>query len=485
MMDLSSIESLPEERRNALLRQSDWRFLLRREDSPVAEPLTIGFPSRRALAAAQATLMAGGELLCTWRAPRLRGTQRARRRLNRAGFVDLRVLWPGPLPHRLPQFWLSPESPAAIDHLLTSRPAGSRLQRVLRPLWRLLARLGLLAPVFVLSRAPGGQVPDRSAEDPLTPYIPADSPCLLLTGGQRSINKVVALRFTPGETRPTTVIKFARLPEADLALEREGAALEAVARSRPNLDGVPRLLARGRRSGGRALVESAIYGKPLIDVLSPQSFEPLAQRVTGWLIGLAEGGALATDDWEGRLLREPLAEFERNFEDVLSAGTVSATRTLLDELKGLPQVCEHRDCSPWNVILGENGAPALLDWESAEPRGLPGLDLAYFLANSAFVLEGALESGRTRETYARLLDPTTPLGAVALRCSDEYRARLGLSPRTYAGLRVLCWIVHSRSDYRHLEIETAGVPQRERLRNSTYLGLLEEELRQLGEKERE
>ncbi|MDX6602105.1 MAG: hypothetical protein QOF13_1307 [Solirubrobacterales bacterium] len=483
-MDQTSIESLPEERRNALLRRNDWRFLLRREDSlPAAEPPRIGFPSRRALTAAQRTLPAGGELLCTWRVPRLRGTQRARQRLGQAGFTDLRLLWPGPLPQRLPQFWLPPESPAAIDHLLASRPAGSRLHTALRPLWRLVARLGLLAPVFVLARAPGGAAPEGPADDPLTPYLTADSPCLLLTGGHRSINKVVALPFAPGEAKPAAVVKFARLSEADLALEREAAALEAVERSHPGLDGVPRLLARGRRAGGRALVESAIYGKPLIGALSPQSFEGLAGRVTEWLVGLAEGSPATAGDWKERLLDGPLAEFERNFGDVASPGTVGAARTLLDELDGLPQTCEHRDCSPWNVILAESGAPTLLDWESAEPRGLPGLDLAYFLANAAFVIEGALESGRTREIYRHLLDPATSLGAVAARCGDQYCARLGLSPRTYAGLRVLCWIVHSRSDYRHLEIEAAGPPRPERLRDSTYLGLLEEELRQFSGKE--
>jgi hypothetical protein len=483
VMDRTSIESLPEEQRNALLRRNDWRFLLRSEKSPsAAEPLRIGFPSRRALAGAQRSLVAGGELLCSWRVPRLRGTQRARRRLGQAGFTDLRVLWPGPLPHRLPQFWLPPDSSAAIDHLLAGRPAGSRLQKALRPLWRLAARLGLLAPVFVLARAPGG-TPDRLKQDSLAPYLSPGSPCLLLTGGRRSINKVVALSFSPDETRPTAVVKFARLPEADRALEREAAALEAVERSHPGLDGVPRLLARGRRAGGRALAESAIYGEPLIGALSPQSFEPLARRVTEWLIDLAEGSAPATGDWRERLLDGPLAEFERNFGEVASPGTVRAIRTLFDQLDGLPQVCEHRDCSPWNVILCES-APALLDWESAEPRGLPGLDLAYFLANAAFVLEGALESGRTREAYARLLDPATPPGAVAARCRDEYCARLGLSPQTYVCLRVLCWIVHSRSDYRHLEIEAAGPPRPERLRDSAYLGLLEEDLGRLGRKER-
>ena len=155
---------------------------------------------------------------------------------------------------------------------------------------------------------------------------------------------------------------------------------------------------------------------------------------------------------------------------------VARARHRLDDLGDLPEACEHRDCSPWNVVLTADGDPGLLDWESAEPHGLPGLDLAYFLANCAFVLDGALESGGTRESYARLLDPATPYGAVAAACAAEYCERLGIDADAYARLRLLCWIVHCRSDYRHLTMAAAGTPSPEALRGSAFLGLVEAEL---------
>jgi hypothetical protein len=477
-MGQTAIESLPEERRNALLRRQDWRFLLRGSSAPAADaPHAIGFPSRRAIAAARAALPEGGELLCSWRLPRPWGTQRARRRLERAGFSDLRLLWPGPLPHRLPQFWLPPDSPAAIEHLLASRPPSSSLQAALRPLWRLAARLGLLAPVFVLARLPAGDAV-TNAEDELAPYLGGDTPCLLLSGGNRSINKVVALPFPPGAPRPAAVVKFSRLPEAEQALGREAEALESLARTQPDVEGVPRILGRGRRGGGFGLAESAIYGKPLIGELSPRNFGELAVRVAGRLAGLAAGAPNGSPDWRERLVAAPLAEFERNFGAVAAPGTVEAARALLGELEELPQVCEHRDCSPWNVLLDEGGSPALLDWESAEPRGLPGLDLAYFLANAAFVLDGSLDSGRTRESYARLLDPADPHYAASERCIAVYCERVGLSRGAFDRLRLLAWIVHSKSDHAHLTMATGSAPQPQALRGSTFLGLVEEELAQ-------
>jgi hypothetical protein len=176
------------------------------------------------------------------------------------------------------------------------------------------------------------------------------------------------------------------------------------------------------------------------------------------------------------LVEEPLADFERNFGAVVAAGSVPAIRSILDDLGELPVVPEHRDCSPWNVVLTPSGDPALLDWESAEPDGLPGMDLVYFLANCAFVLDGAIESGSTRETYAKLLDPRTDYGRIARRARNEYMSALGIGGADFRRLRLLCWIVHSRSDYRHLQLESRATPPPQQLLETMFLGLVAEEL---------
>lgn len=177
--------------------------------------------------------------------------------------------------------------------------------------------------------------------------------------------------------------------------------------------------------------------------------------------------------------RDALDWFEQSFGPVVDPIHLDGARALLAGLDTVPAAVEHRDCSPWNVLVTPAGEPVLLDWESAEPEGLPGLDLVYFLANCAFVLDKALESGRTRESYARLLDPSTPHGRVAARAIAAYRGALDISEEDFRRLRIVTWIVHSRSDYRHLELESRGRPSAEALRGSNFLGLLEEELRHL------
>ena len=59
----------------------------------------------------------------------------------------------------------------------------------------------------------------------------------------------------------------------------------------------------------------------------------------------------------------------------------------------MPETFEHRDCSPWNLLVTTSGELAVLDWESAEQNGLPAIDLVYFLAYLAFFMDGAMKTG--------------------------------------------------------------------------------------------
>jgi hypothetical protein len=51
-----------------------------------------------------------------------------------------------------------------------------------------------------------------------------------------------------------------------------------------------------------------------------------------------------------------------------------------------------------------------------------------------------------------------------------------LAPATLRPLRLLAWLIHSRSEYRHLAADTGGIPQSAALRNSLFYNLVLEEL---------
>jgi len=493
--------TLPEPRLNALLRAADWRFLL-----PDPEPLRIldltggeSWPAAAlvgraaaegeadlalagtgsaALRRARAALRPGGTVLCRLRYPLPGGTRLLRRRLRRAGFDRVRLYWPGPSPTEFPQFWLSLDAPAAAERLLSMRPPQGPVQQAVRLAWTTALKSGSLAPLYALAQLEGG---GDSPQDELSALLPSEPSWLLLTGGQRSINKVVGLPFGAAGSDPDLVVKFARVDDADAALQREAAALEAVAERRPGLAGVPRARALGRRGGRLALAESVVAGQPLIERLTAATLPELSAAVTEWLLELAgTPRPRPQEEWWQRLVGRPLDRFGDQFGTALGAAEMSRLRLELEGLGEMPLVCEHRDCSPWNVVMTEAG-PALHDWESAEPLGLPGLDLTYFLANAAFLIDGALAAGsleprRAAESYLRLLDPATATGRIATARLREYGEGLGLDEGALHRLRLLCWVVHSSSEHRHLEMEAAGPPSLEARRGAAFLALLRAEL---------
>ena len=392
-----------------------------------------------------------------------------------AGLTDVRVLWAGPVPHRTPQFWLSLDSPEALSHLLDQRPATSTRQAALRPLWRACARAGLLAPLCAIGRVSGGE--GEPPQDGIEAAFPAAGGQLLLTGGHRSINKVVGLAFATGaggavggrQVRPRR-----RAPTRHSSARRR--SLRTIERDRPGIPGVPRLLAEGRRAGRRALAESAVHGQPLISSLSPESFGELAGLVGDWLAGLTGGQRRPRDEWWPGLVGGPLARFERNFGDVL-AGRLP--RQPCDAYSGRsvtsPIACEHRDCSPWNVVLDEprRSGPARLGvGRAARPAWARPCLLPRQLRLRPRGRAGVRPNPRKLRPLARPDDPVRRGGGEPhRRVLRPARAR---PPRMFGRLRLLCWVVHSPSDHHHLEMAAAGAAQPEALRDATFLGLIEE-----------
>lgn len=268
------------------------------------------------------------------------------------------------------------------------------------------------------------QVAVRAARSGLLPPLGAvtspDRQLFLLTGGGHSLNKAIGIDTAGGR-----VVKFARTADRDAALLHEHAILSLLERERADLPGVPRPLELSRRCGRVALAETRVDGRPLAGTVTPA----LAEQVTRWAAALAGTPApQARATWWERLVEKPLRLFEREYRAVVTPAELARAREVLAQLPDLPLVVEHRDLSPWNVVVDDAGGLGVLDWESSVEDGLPLLDVLYFVA------------------YAGLED-----GGAA--CVELYRSLLGLPDDVVTPLRLLCWIVHAHSEHGRL---TAG-----------------------------
>ena len=350
--------------------------------------------------------------------------------------------------------------------------------------------LGLPLPARAIAYRPAAG-PDRDdLETGITDWVrtgwrpwepgppPARLSCLLLTTGPRAISKVVGLVFAEPDPRPRVAVKIARVPEAAAGLAREAAALRSLSAVRPGgLPGVPRLLFCREFGGLPAVGETALEGIPLLSQVTRSSYRDLALKATTWIGELARA-TLGRSPGSGlpHFVDAAFGEFEATFGPILDPAMVRASREMLTGLS-LPTVCEHRDYSPWNILIAPDGRLAVLDWESAELQGVPALDLIYFLTYLTFALDNALNSKRIEASYRAGFTPSTFTGEIHQECLAQYAARVGIDPRVVGRLRVLAWILHSRSEYRHFEADTAGKPTAAALRRSLFVRLWELEVR--------
>jgi len=500
MEDLGPFASLPEARRSELIRAVDWRFLLRRSRPPrildltsghIAEALPfvgteadpepasadvvlLGFPTRRGLRRARTALAPGGEVVCLWRRPRIAGLWRARMRLRRARFDRTSFHWPGPWPHRLPQYWLPVGAPGAAAWVFGREPPRSPLEAAMRRLWRPAERIGVLAPLCAIGGTTG-QSDDGETLD-------VNGSLALLTAGASTSDKVIGIPFENGSVT-SAIVKVGRMPGADEALERERRALLHLADDLPQIAGVPRLRAAGRLAGRHAIAQTAIHGEALSAKLTGATLDDLTSRVCDRLAELTgEAAPRPVSEWHRRLVAEPLERFERCFASKLERGAIDRLTQALADLPDLPLVIEHRDCGTWNIAITPSGEIAIHDWEFAEPQGLPGCDVAFFLSTAALDIDDLLATPApdpkpVLDSHLRHLDPSTPSGQVVTRRSTEYCGRIGLDADTFTRLRLLGWVTQALAGRRKFELELAGEPVDDPLRSSILIRLLEAELR--------
>jgi hypothetical protein len=301
----------------------------------------------------------------------------------------------------------------------------------------------------------------------------------MLAGGSSRLNKIVLLAFADREPAPRVVVKLARVAEAERGLEHEASALRGIERTAASTRAdIPRVLGSGHLGGFRAVSETPVGGTPLVDGLSAVSIDWLVDHVADVLAAWAEGSPrCAPDHYWDRLVEPHFRTFSRRLGAVVDPALLAAMRDALRALPPLPIVPEHRDCSPWNVHVTPGAGIALVDWESAELEGLPGLDLIYFLANTAFLLEGTLASGREPTTYRRFVGTEWDVARACQRALVRYCDATGIDTGVLATLRAFTWMVHASCQWQRHSSARAARDQADPSRGSVFFALWLEEMK--------
>ncbi len=339
-----------------------------------------------------------------------------------------------------PMYWIPTESPGAAAYVRArARLRGGRVRRLLAAARQhaddlLHGRIG--SPISAIARRP----PLPSARhDPVAwlsdqwsswglGRLPQRVSTLLVTGGPRSVSKVVLLAFAEPGAVPVVAIKAPRVKEAVGGIRREGAALSSLAARYPGgVSGVPRMLDQRETDGVPLLSETALVGRPLEAVLTPDNLGSWSTKIADWLAALVgDQTARPPDHWCEAIVEPALSRFEALFGTVVDRGLLRECADIARGIGPFPSAPEQRDFGPWNVLVTTVGDIAVLDWESAEMDGLPVLDLLYYLAYASFSADGARDRGSRITSYRRSLDPTTSTGAIRRECLARYVQATGL-----------------------------------------------------------
>jgi Phosphotransferase enzyme family len=189
--------------------------------------------------------------------------------------------------------------------------------------------------------------------------------------------------------RPHIVGKVVRASGDPSTLDREADVLAAIgaghsARIPPAF---PRLLALKWMGGHRLMLQTAVPGTPVTHRDARRNPERLWRNVEIWMNRLPqEPVSAANHDWLETYILNDVALARRTLVEVggmtpqieqsmgLAIACVEALRAAVPHL-----VAEHGDLSHPNLMRSRDGL-AVVDWETGEPVGLPGIDSATFLA---------------------------------------------------------------------------------------------------------
>jgi hypothetical protein len=288
--------------------------------------------------------------------------------------------------------------------------------------------------------------------------------------GRYRSNKISFFLFEPGSDVPRIVVKTTRDRDLNGRLDVEREALEHL-----NAAGVvgpatiPSVVFSGLEGGRAVLGLTAIAGTPFTVKTLASAECPHAARAFSWLVDLGASTA-AHSPGAGSELAGHLRDILERFAGLYDVD--ARYRSVLeDQIRGIercaspfPVVFQHGDPGAWNLLVGENGTVAFLDWEAAERRGVPLWDVFHLARSYAVVAGRAAGERNMMRSIERILYTPSPINRMVADVIGRYRERVGVPEELVEPLFHTSWM--------HRALKEATRLPKERLGSGHYLALL-------------
>ena len=291
--------------------------------------------------------------------------------------------------------------------------------------------------------------------------------------GDYDSQKVLVLLRPPSFAEPTGIVKVTRSEVHRARLENEARALDRLAGLPAAAGRAPRPWFSGEHAGRVLLGASFIDGVAFTSRARWQPECPHLADAAGWLTEL--GAATATPVPAGVVadaLLSLLDRYERAYRP--TSGELAGLRQRFEAVRRIPEpipaVLQHGDPGIWNLLIDATGRTVFLDWEAAEPDGLPLWDLLYLVRSYAVATSRRAGVRDRLEAASRHLLDASPLGERIIDLVQGYGARVGLPTAAVEALIYGCWV------HRSLKESTRMAP--ERLADGQFVRLIRRMLAQ-------
>lgn len=316
-------------------------------------------------------------------------------------------------------------------HRLVGRAAASRLGRV--------ALIEALRSVALVVRRP--DTPELGGWLSLPEHEPGRQIVVHVWGPAASRTALVRLS---GRARDGFVAKVATDDRAEARFVGEH-AMTARLRDDAHAAGASVPRAWIRRLGRRhALVTDEMDGTRAWELISadrrmaPQILSRMADWLERWNARTVRPRRLTAPDLD-RLIDSPASLLG------LPRGSRARLESLCRSSVGaaLPLVASHGDLTVHNVLVAGDGRLAILDWECADPAGLPMADLAYAALD---IVRAARPDQDRLRAFDALRAGSDPLARQAVRLIAAHADALGLHPLARDLCWTACWLHHAANE---------------------------------------
>jgi aminoglycoside phosphotransferase (APT) family kinase protein len=278
---------------------------------------------------------------------------------------------------------------------------------------------------------------------------------IVLTPRFRASSHVVFLIFDDNHQAPVLVVKVPRLANASDKLEREATNLQMFQTLREEgFTSIPSLVAFEEVGGYSILVETALVGRPMEPIVVRRERNRCCLAIVDWLSEIqwpASTKRPAESELFEQLVETPYRYFTERFPLSVEEGKLlEQTWAIIAGLRelALPTVFEHGDLSHPNLFLLQSSELGVVDWETAEPYGLPACDLFFFLNYAAVSMHNTRNTSEYLSAFRSAFFGEQAWGRYYV---GMYARRLQLSDLALTPLFVLCWLRYMVSLLTRLE----------------------------------